>query len=105
MSEQKSLLRRAFDLLWGAVVLLYRLTVIAVVVLVLGLLWLAFSGGPPVVVEDNVALVLAPSGILVEQVDVDPGQEIVESFSAGRPSSPPAARRAAPGRRPTGRRA
>ena len=86
MSEQKSLLRRAFDLLWGAVVLLYRLTVIAVVVLVLGLLWLAFSGGPPVVVEDNVALALAPSGILVEQVDVDPGQEIVESFSGEMPS-------------------
>jgi protease-4 len=86
MSENKSLLRRAFDLLWGAVVLLYRVVVIAGVLLGLGLLWLTFSGGPAVVVEDNVALVLAPSGSLVEQVDLDPSQEFFENVAGEAPS-------------------
>lgn len=86
MSENKSLLRRLFDLVWGAVVLVYRVVVIAVVLLGLGLLWLAFRGGPPVIVEDNVALVLAPTGSLVEQVDLDPGQAFFENVAGELPS-------------------
>ncbi|MES0874205.1 signal peptide peptidase SppA [Sinimarinibacterium thermocellulolyticum] len=86
MSENKPLLRRAFDLVWGAVVLLYRVIVIASLLLGLGLLWMVLRSSSPVMVEDNVALVLAPSGVLVEQIDIDPGQQFFENITGEMPS-------------------
>lgn len=86
MSEQKSLLRRAFDFVWGAIVTVYRLLVIIGVLITLSLVWLAMRGGKPAVIEDNVALVLAPTGVLMEQVDEDPSQRFFENLSGEMPS-------------------
>ncbi len=86
MSDQKSLLRRAFDFVWGIIVTLYRIVVILSVIVAIGLVWMALRGGRPLVVEDNVALVLAPTGALVEQLDEDPGQRFFESLSGEMPS-------------------
>ena len=69
MSEQKSFLRRGFDLIWGVVITFYRLLIILSVVIFVGVLWTAFSGGPTPTVEDNVALVIWPAGEMVDQLD------------------------------------
>ncbi|MEW6167112.1 MAG: signal peptide peptidase SppA [Pseudomonadota bacterium] len=86
MSEQKPLLRRAFDLLWGAVITIYRVLVILSVILMIALAWFALRGGRPMPVEDNVALVLAPSGVLVEQLDEDPGARFLQELSGEMPT-------------------
>lgn len=62
----------------------YRLFFVLSLALGVFLAWLIYSGGPSVKVEDNVALVIMPSGTLVEQVDVDPMQRALEQF-AGEP--------------------
>lgn len=69
MSESRSLLRRLFDFIWGAVITFYRFLIIISVVVFIGLLWTAFKGGPVPTVEDNVALVIWPAGELVDQLD------------------------------------
>ncbi len=86
MSQNPSALRRLFDFVWGAVIMLYRVVVIISLLAGLALLWMVLRGSGPVVVEDNVALVLAPTGMLVEQIDQDPGQRFFEQFSGEMPS-------------------
>lgn len=88
MSEpvRRSLLSRLFNGLWSLIVWGYRLVVIVLVIGFVAALWLGSRGGPPVVVEDNVALVLAPSGELVEQMDQEPGQRFAEEFAGDPPS-------------------
>ena len=63
---------------------IYRLFFLLSLALGLFLAWMIYSGGPSVRVEDNVALVIAPSGALVETVDADPMQRALEQF-AGEP--------------------
>jgi protease-4 len=67
--NDRSLLRRLFDFLWGAVVFLYRGMILLSVVLFAVLLWTAFKGGPTPTVENNVALVIWPAGQVVDQLD------------------------------------
>lgn len=85
MSENKSLLGRLFGLVWAVAIGIYRLFFILSFVVVGAVLWIALHGGSPVKIEDNVALVVAPTGVLVEQIDRDPGQEFVEELSGDQP--------------------
>ncbi len=80
------MIRRMFDFLWGLIVTVYRVVVIIAILAALALAWMAIRGGSPVRVEDNVALVLAPSGALVDQVDEDPSRRFLESFGGELPS-------------------
>lgn len=89
MSQSKSLLGRLFGLLWAVVVGIYRLIVIALVLLMLGGLWLLLQGGPAPSMEDNVALVIYPSGQLVESRDEDPTQRFFEELAGEPPSQTP----------------
>jgi protease-4 len=86
MSPSKSPIRRLFDLLWGIVSTLYRVMMVLSIVVVLVLVWMALRGGPAPTVEDNVALVIWPSGDLVEQIDNEPGRRALERIS-GEPAS------------------
>jgi protease IV len=86
MNQNKSALRRLFDFVWNAVLMLYRVAVIVSLLAGLALLWMLLRGAGPLVVEDNVALILAPSGVLVEQVDQDPGQRFFEEMAGKLPS-------------------
>ena len=63
---------------------IYRLFFLLSLALGLFIGWMIYSGGPSVNVEDNTALVIAPSGALVESVDADPMQRALEQF-AGEP--------------------
>lgn len=86
MSEKRSLLGRIFGFLWGTVVAIYRLMVVLVIVAVVFAVWVGFRGGTPPVVEDNVALVLWPTGALVESSDRDPGTAFIEDLAGEMPS-------------------
>ena len=85
-SQSKSLFGRVFGFIWTVAVSIYRLTVIVGLVIFAGLLWVAFQGGKPVKVENNIALVVAPTGFLVEQRDREPGQQFLEDLSGEPPS-------------------
>lgn len=63
---------------------IYRLFFLLSLALGLFIGWMIYSGGPSTDVEDNTALVVAPSGALVESVDADPMQRALEQF-AGEP--------------------
>jgi protease-4 len=89
MSEPKSFLARAFGFVWGLVAGVYKLIVIAFVLLLIGGVVLALRGGPTPKMEDNVALVIYPSGELVEARDEDPTQRFLEELSGDLPSQTP----------------
>lgn len=89
MSEpaRKPLIVRLFNGLWNLIVLGYRLIVMAIVLTSLALLWFGWGHTRgTAMVENNVALVLAPSGELVEQIDQDPTQQFAEEFNGDLPS-------------------
>lgn len=88
MSEpaRRPLIVRFFNGLWGVIVWGYRLVIIGMVMLSLTLLWLTWGGSSPANIENNVALVIAPSGELVEQMDQDPAQQFAEQFNGLPPS-------------------
>lgn len=83
---RKPLISRFFNGLWGIVVWFYRIVVIVMLVISLGLLWVSLGGKRAAAIENNVALVLAPTGQLVEQVDQDPAQRFAEEFNGEPPS-------------------
>jgi len=89
MSQEKSLLGRVFGWIWAFVNGLYRLIVIGLFLLVAVGIWLAVQGGPPPRMESNVALVLYPSGQLVEARDEDPTQRFFEELAGDPPSQTP----------------
>lgn len=89
MSQSKSLLGRLFGLIWAIVTGVYRLIVVALVLLLLGGLWLLLQGGPAPRMEENVALVIYPSGQLVESRDDDPAQRFFEELAGEPPSQTP----------------
>ncbi|MGH8430539.1 MAG: signal peptide peptidase SppA, partial [Solimonas sp.] len=87
MSEQKSsVLGRFFGAIWKIAVITYRALFVISLLIGLFVLFTFFKGGPVPTVEDNVALVLAPTGALVEQLDQDPGQHFLENLSGEEPS-------------------
>lgn len=86
MSERKSWLRRVFGFVWSTVVTVYRVVIVLMIVASLLVTWVAIRGGTPPTVEDNVALVLWPTGALVESIDRDPGTAFIEDLSGEMPS-------------------
>lgn len=86
MNESRSLLGRLFDWAWRVVTTLYKLVVICGVVITIIAVWFAYHGGSAVKVQQNVALVLAPSGSLVEQLSYEPGRALLEDIAGDQPS-------------------
>lgn len=88
MSEtgRRPLIVRFFNGLWNVIVWGYRLVIIGMVMLSLTLLWLTWGSKGATTIENNVALVIAPSGELVEQMDQDPAQQFAEQFNGLPPS-------------------
>jgi len=86
MSESRSPLGRLLHFVWSFVVGIYKFVTILFFVVIAVLAWMAFRGGPPPKVENNVALVIAPSGALVEQLDNQSGRALLEDISGDQPS-------------------
>lgn len=85
MSESRSVIVRLFGWLWRLVLGIYRLFMVAAVLITLFALWTALNGGPPVRVENNEPLTLIPTGSLVEQVDTT-SRSVLRNLSSDRPS-------------------
>lgn len=88
MSEagRRPLIVRFFNGIWSVVVWGYRLLVIGMLMISLTLLWLTWGSKSAATIENNVALVIAPYGELVEQMDQDPAQQFAEQFNGQPPS-------------------
>ena len=88
MAQSRSFIARFFSFIWGVFTFVYRSVVILFALMFFGLFAALFWGNKtaPVIVENNVALVIAPSGALVEQIDSDPSQRFFEQFSDETPS-------------------
>lgn len=85
-SENKSAVGSLFSLLWSVVTGLYR---VAVLLLLLGVgvaLWLGLRQSAPPRLESNLALVIYPTGQLVDTADADPTQRFLEEFSGAVPA-------------------
>lgn len=90
-SREKGLFGRLAARVASIFSFIYRLFFLLSLAFGLFIGWMIYSGGAPVGVEDNVALVVAPSGALVESVDADPLQQALERF-AGEPPKQTAVR-------------
>jgi protease-4 len=85
MSETKNPVVRFFGWIWRILVGIYRLDFALWIVVILGLVWLAVHGGPPVRVENNIALTLIPTGTLVDQ-STTAGQTLLRQLGQTKPS-------------------
>ncbi|MDR3415875.1 MAG: signal peptide peptidase SppA [Nevskia sp.] len=85
MSESKSIFGRFFNFVWRVFTGIYRAVVVFWMLAVIALVWMGFQGGPPVRVENNVALALIPTGTLVDQVTTT-GQSLLRQLGQTRPS-------------------
>ncbi|MGB0213062.1 signal peptide peptidase SppA [Algiphilus sp.] len=83
-SSQKGPLRRFAARISAIFLFIYRTLFLISILLGMVLAWLIWSGGPSVQVEDNVGLVIAPTGALVEKVEADPFQQALSQW-AGEP--------------------
>ncbi|WP_029890364.1 signal peptide peptidase SppA [Polycyclovorans algicola] len=82
----KSWLRRLFDGLWTVVSTLYKTLIMLGLVLFLVSLWFIWRGpGLSTQVEDNVALIVAPSGALVDRIDIDPRWALFDQLAGAPP--------------------
>jgi protease-4 len=89
MSSSRSLLGRLFGALWALIDGLFKVVVIFVTVFILATVWFALRGGAPPKMEDNVALVIYPTGQLVDSIDEDPTQRFFEQLAGEPPTQTP----------------
>ncbi|HET8882761.1 MAG TPA: signal peptide peptidase SppA [Solimonas sp.] len=87
MSEKpRSVLGRLFNFLWMLVSGVLKLIVMVIVIGGFALIWLGLRGSHGVAVERNTPLILAPTGVLVDQLDEDPGRRILDSVNGAPPA-------------------
>ncbi len=84
MSQNRSWIVRLFAGIWRVVEFIRRVLVTLVVLVIVLALWLVLSGPPKWTVEDNVALVWAPVGTLVEIVDEPPETALLQRITSQR---------------------
>jgi protease-4 len=89
MNSSPSLLGRLFGGLWKLIDAAFKLVFIVIFLLVAGGIWMALQGGAPPQVEDKVALVIYPTGQLVDTADEDPTQRFFENLAGEVPAQTP----------------
>lgn len=85
MAEQGTTLGRLFGWIWKIVAGIYRTVIVLAILVSLVTLYYGLSGGPAPSVGDNVALVIKPSGDLVDAAE-SPAQRLVEQISGETPT-------------------
>src|SRR5258708_4678344 len=86
MSSSPSLLRRLFGALWAVIDGLFKLMVVVSALLLIGGIWVAVHGGSTPKLEDNVALVIYPTGELVDTTDQDTAQRFFDDLVGEAPA-------------------
>lgn len=79
------MIKKLFGLIWWLAKLVYRVIAVLMLLASIALIWLVVKGGTPITVDDNVALIVAPSGEVVDQGVSDPAQRLFENFSGEPP--------------------
>lgn len=79
------MIKKLFGLVWWLAKLVYRVFAVLILLATIALIWFAVKGGPPITVDHNVALIIAPSGEIVDQGHSDAAQRLFESFSGEPP--------------------
>ncbi|WP_348767052.1 signal peptide peptidase SppA [uncultured Salinisphaera sp.] len=87
MAKKPSLIRRLFRGIWRTILLFYALLLIVTLVLIPVGVYFAFFSAPSVSVEQDTALVWAPSGDLVEQRNHGVGSLLGAAVSQPQPQS------------------
>ncbi len=87
MAEHKSLLRRVFAAIGTVFDFLRRLVFLVFLLFLAGTLYLAWKGGPPIKVDDGIAMVLVPLGQVVDQDDADPRERVAEQLLGDEPTA------------------
>lgn len=87
MAEKKSLLRRGFSAIGTAFDVLRRLVFLLFMLFVAATLYLAWQGGPPIKVDDGIAMVIVPLGQIVDQDDADPRERVAEQLLGEEPTT------------------
>ncbi|HEX7381086.1 MAG TPA: signal peptide peptidase SppA [Nevskiaceae bacterium] len=75
---------RVLGWIWRIVTGVYRTVIVLVILAGAALLWIDLRGGPAIHVPRDVALVIKPSGALVES-EANPTQRLLDRFSGARP--------------------
>jgi len=84
MNKPRSFIGRLFGGLWSLLVGIYRALVILFVLVSITLIWFSVRG-TPIHVEDNIALVIKPSGQLIDDGDHD-SQALIDQLNGEPPS-------------------
>lgn len=79
------MIKKFFARIWAFVEILRRVVVTLGIIAFLVVIALVINGGKPVVVEDNIALVFAPTGEVVDQIDIDPRASVLAELSGEPP--------------------
>jgi len=89
MKSSPSLLGRLFGALWALIDAVFKIVFVLLVLLIAGGIWLAFQGGAAPHMDDKVALVIYPTGQLVDSADQDAAQRFFEDLSGEAPAQTP----------------
>ena len=85
MESKGSPIGRLFAGLWSVIATLYKVVIIISLLLFVFGLWLVWSGPGAPKIEDNVALIVAPTGVLVDQLEIDPTRIFIDQLVGSPP--------------------
>lgn len=85
MENKGSLVGRFFSGIWSVVATLYKVMIVLSLLLFVTALWLFWSGPAGPKIEDNVALIVAPTGALVDQLEIDPTLVFLDQLTGASP--------------------
>lgn len=86
MSERKSLIARFFGAIGSVFDFIRRAVFIVFLLISGGMAYLVYSGGPPITVDDGIAMVVVPFGQIVDQDSSDPRARLVDEFLGEEPA-------------------
>lgn len=85
MSTSSSPIARFFGGIWTVVVTLYKVLIVISLAIFAFSLWLIWSGPPRMKIESDIALIVAPTGQLVDQVEIDPARAFLNQLEGAPP--------------------
>lgn len=86
MAHHKSLIGRIFGFLGSLLDFIRRAVFIVFILISAAMAWMIYSGGPPITVEDGIALVVMPVGQIVDLDETDPRARVLDEVLGEEPA-------------------